>query len=203
MQSERPAYREHLSVDKRLAPLLVGHPVMQPEIRDDLWLYLTVAIMAQQLSTKVAAVIRQRFMDLYDGHPSPALVLQTGIPALRAIGLSNAKAAYVHNIARFTQESGISQAKLRPMDDAEVIAYLTQIKGVGRWTAEMLLIFALGREDVFSADDLGIRQAMQELYRLRPAGRRAFREKLLKISSKWSPYRSYACLHLWYHKDSK
>jgi DNA-3-methyladenine glycosylase II len=90
---------------------------------------------------------------------------------------------------------------LQPMTDAEVIAYLTQIKGVGVWTAEMLLMFSLGREDVFSAGDLGIQQAMIRLYKLSPDDKRKLKERMLSISEKWSPYRTYACLHLWHQKD--
>ena len=78
-----------------------------------------------------------------------------------------------------------------------VIAYLTRIKGVGRWTAEMLLMFGLGREDVFAIDDWGIQNAMIRLYKLDREDKKAFREKMLRISGKWSPYRSYACLYLW------
>jgi DNA-3-methyladenine glycosylase II len=202
MGSKRPPYFAHLALDERLKPLLAGHPAMELTVRKDLWLYLTVAVMAQQLSTRVASVIRQRFMDLYGGEPTPERVLATPVASLRAIGLSNAKAAYIHNIARFDLESGISLGVLQAMTDAEVLAYLTQIKGVGQWTAEMFLMFALGREDVFSAGDLGLQQAMIKIYRLRPGNKKAFRERLLKISSKWSPYRSYASLHLWHHKDA-
>jgi DNA-3-methyladenine glycosylase II len=88
------------------------------------------------------------------------------------------------------------------MTNEEVIAYLTQIKGVGRWTVEMLLMFALGREDVFAVDDPGIQNAMISLYKLDNSDKKAFREKILKLSSKWSPYRTYACIHLWRWKDN-
>lgn len=88
------------------------------------------------------------------------------------------------------------------MDNEEVIAYLTQIKGVGRWTVEMLLMFALGREDVFAIDDLGVQNAMISVYKLDRADKKKFREELLRISQKWSPYRTYACLHLWRWKDN-
>ena len=87
------------------------------------------------------------------------------------------------------------------MTDEEVIAHLTQIKGVGRWTTEMILMFALGREDVFAIDDLGIQQAMIKLYKLDNTDKKAFKEKMLRIAAKWSPYRTYACLHLWKWKD--
>ena len=88
------------------------------------------------------------------------------------------------------------------MSDEEVIAYLTQIKGVGRWTAEMMLMFALGREDVFAIDDLGIQQAMIKMYKLDRTDKKQFREDMLKISEQWSPYRTYACIHLWRWKDA-
>jgi DNA-3-methyladenine glycosylase II len=201
MKSKRPPYHDHLSRDKRLAPLLEAHPPLVLEPRQDVWLNLTGAVMSQQLSTKVASVIRGRFVALYGGNPRPELVLATEVPALRAIGLSNAKAGYVHNISRFALEKGMSLEVLQAMGDEEVIEYLTEIKGVGRWTVEMLLMFTLGREDVFSADDLGIQQAMTRLYRLKTDDKRVFREKLRKIASKWSPYRTYACLYLWRHKD--
>jgi len=92
--------------------------------------------------------------------------------------------------------------KLNKMNNEEVITYLTPIKGVGRWTVEMLLMFALGREDVFAADDLGIQNAMIGLYNLDRADKKKFRQQLLRISEKWSPYRTYACLHLWQSKDT-
>ncbi len=88
------------------------------------------------------------------------------------------------------------------MNNEEVIEYLTRIKGVGRWTAEMLLMFTLGREDVFAVDDLGIQQAMIKVYKLNKADKKKLREEMLQISARWSPYRTYACLHLWHHKDT-
>ena len=87
------------------------------------------------------------------------------------------------------------------MPDEKVIELLTQIKGVGRWTVEMLMMFTLGREDIFAVDDYGIQVAMKKLYKLDDTNKKAFKEKMLKISGKWSPYRTYACLHLWKWKD--
>ena len=88
------------------------------------------------------------------------------------------------------------------MSNEEVIAYLTQIKGVGQWTAEMLLMFSLGREDVFAVDDLGIQNAMIKLYEINYRKKKNLKEKMLLISSAWSPYRTYACVHLWRWKDN-
>ena len=106
------------------------------------------------------ALSDKRFLNLYTGKPSPEQILATPFETLRSIGLSGAKANYVQNVARFAMEFGMDHRVLAKMNDEEVIEYLTRIKGVGRWTVEMLLMFTLGREDVFAVDDLGIQQAM-------------------------------------------
>lgn len=197
------SYTIHLGRDKRFRKLLDQHDPFELKKRKNLCNYLCASIMSQQLSTKVAAVIHQRFVDLYGGkEPTPEQIVATPPATLRAIGLSNAKVSYVQNVARFAIEQGMDQKKLNKMDNEEVIAYLTQIKGVGRWTAEMLLMFALGREDVFAIDDLGIQNAMIGIYKLDRTDKKVFREKMLSISQKWSPYRTYACLHLWRWKDN-
>ena len=196
-------YLLHLSKDRRFKKLIGQHEPFSLKKRKDVPLYLIASILSQQLSTKVAETIHKRFLNLYDGRsPSPEEILSTPLETLRSIGLSNAKTNYVHNVARFALEEGMDHPKLSRMDNEEVIGYLTRIKGVGRWTAEMLLMFSLGREDVFSADDLGIQNAMIRLYKLDRADKRTFREDLLRISGKWAPYRTYACLHLWHWKDN-
>lgn len=201
MKSKRLPYLDHLSKDKHLETLLVGHPTLKPGATDNVWLQLTKTIVSQQLSTRVAEVIWKRFLGLFEGLPTPSKVLNADVEVLKTAGLSNAKANYIHNIARFSIENGMDAQLLQPMTDTEVIAYLTQIKGVGIWTAEMLLMFSLGREDVFSVGDLGIQQAMIRLYKLSPTDKKKLKDRMLKISEKWSPYRTYACLHLWHHKD--
>src|SRR3984885_8165625 len=108
----------------------------------------------------------------------------------------------MHNVARYDIECGLDYKVMGKMNNDEAIECLTRIKGVGRWTAEMLLMFTLGREDVFAVDDLGIQNAMIRLYKLDRADKKGFREELLRISGKWSPYRSFACLHLWNWKDN-
>ena len=193
----------HLAKDKKLAKILAA-PYEELNRRNNLPLILIGSIMSQQLSTKVAKVIHQRFLALYP-RKKPALkkILETPLPQLRSIGLSNAKANYVHNVARFFTEQKLSDKKLHSMGNDDLIALLTQIKGVGRWTVEMLLMFALGREDVFAVDDLGIQQAMIKLYKIDVSDKKAVREKMQQISVKWSPYRTYACLYLWKWKDKK
>jgi DNA-3-methyladenine glycosylase II len=196
-------YLLHLSKDKKLKRLIEVQEPLSITIRKNVPFYLIASIMSQQLSTKVADTLRKRFLALYDGRiPSPEKVLGTPFETLRSIGLSNAKTGYVHNVARFAVEQGMDHRKLSKMDNETVIAYLTQIKGVGRWTTEMLLMFCLGREDVFAIDDWGIQNAMIRLYKLDRTDKKAFREKLMFISGKWSPYRTYACMHLWRWKDN-
>jgi DNA-3-methyladenine glycosylase II len=196
-------YISHLTRDKKLKKLVETGEPHQLKKRKNLCTYLCASIMSQQLSTKVAKVIHNRFLALYEGkEPAPQQIIDTPFEQLRAIGLSNAKANYVKNVAQFELEHGMDHKKLHKMDNEEVIAYLTQIKGVGRWTVEMLLMFALGREDVFAIDDWGVQNAMIKLYKLDRTDKKKFREDLLRISAKWSPYRTYACVHLWRWKDN-
>ena len=196
-------YTTHLSKDKKLKKLIDSGQVFTLEQKKAVYLHLCGSIMSQQLSTKVADVIWKRFLALYEKKgPSPEQILATPHETLRSIGLSNAKASYIQNVARFALEQGMEWQQLKKMDNEAVIVHLTQIKGVGRWTTEMLLMFALGREDVFAVDDLGIQQAMITLYKLDSADKKKLREDMLRISAKWSPYRSYACLHLWRWKDN-
>lgn len=196
-------YITHLSKDKRLKKLIELSKPHQLKKRKNICIYLCASIMSQQLSVKVADVIYRRFLGLFEGNePSPQQILDIPFDTLRGIGLSNAKTGYVKNVAQFAIEQGMDIKKLNRMNNEEVISYLTAIKGVGRWTVEMLLMFALGREDVFAIDDLGIQNAMIHIYKLDRSDNKKFREDLLQISLKWSPYRTYACLHLWQWKDN-
>lgn len=196
-------YKKVLGLDPVMKTLIGEHGVLKLEYRENAWLHLCLSILSQQLSTKVAAVIRKRFLDLYgEDFPTPQQILDTPTETFRGIGFSNAKASYVHNVARFALEHGMDDALLSQMSNEEVIAYLTPIKGVGIWTVEMLLMFTMGREDVFAVDDLGIQNAMCALYRIRKTDKKKMKGRMLKISSAWQPYRSYACLHLWRSLDS-
>src|SRR5207237_3600968 len=114
---------------------------------------LSPSIMRHRLSTQLAKVLFTRFLELYDGkEPTTQQVAATPFKVLRGIGLSNAKTEYLLNVAEFFIAQKIDDKKIRKMPDEEVIALLTQIKGVGRWTVEMLLMFTLGREDIFAVD---------------------------------------------------
>jgi DNA-3-methyladenine glycosylase II len=195
-------YIAHLQKDKKLARA-IGEEVHELKLHPNIPVRMMASIMSQQLSTKVAKVIFKRFLDIYKGkEPKPQQVLDTPPETLRAIGLSNAKVSYVHNVARFCIEHRITDKKLLAMSNDEIVDLLVQIKGIGKWSVEMLLMFTLGREDVFAVDDLGIQQAMTKLYKLDAEDKKGMKEKMLKLSAKWSPYRTYACLHLWGWKDN-
>ena len=197
-------YINHLSKDKKLAKLLTSHEPFKLKFHKNICLRLCASIMSQQLSTKVAKVIYNRFLELYGGgEPTREQIVATPFDKLRAIGLSNAKTQYVLNVAQFAIDHKLDDKKLKKMSNEEIIELLTQIKGVGKWTVEMLLMFTLGREDVFAVDDYGIQVAMKKLYKLDDSNKKGFKEKMLKLSVKWSPYRTYACLHLWSWKDNK
>ena len=197
-------YLSHLSKDKKLAKMLTDHEPFKLKFHKNICLRLCASIMSQQLSTKVAKVIYHRFLELYGGEePTPEQIVATPADKLRAIGLSNAKTQYVINVAQFAIDHKLDDKMLKKMTDEEIVALLTQIKGVGKWTVEMLLMFTLGKPDVFAVDDYGIQVAMKKLYRLDDSNKKVFKEKMLNISKKWSPYRTYACMHLWNWKDNK
>jgi DNA-3-methyladenine glycosylase II len=194
----------HLNKDKRLAAIIATQQKYELQKRNQVHLHICSSIISQQLSTKVAAVIYTRFLALFPKKsPAAADIVAIPLEQLRGIGLSNAKANYVLNVCRFFIEHKVTDAHLHKMKDEELINFLVQIKGVGRWTAEMILMFTLGREDVFAVDDLGIQQAMTKLYKLDASDKKAMKEKMLKISAKWKPYRTYACRYLWGWKDGE
>jgi DNA-3-methyladenine glycosylase II len=195
-------YKTHLKKDKKLATLLDADTHVLKK-RKNIPIRLMASIISQQLSTKVAKIIFLRFLELYAGkEPTCAQVLATNPSLLRGIGLSHSKVAYVQNVASFFIDNALTDKMLYEMDPEEVITLLTQIKGVGRWTVEMLLMFSLGHQDVFAVDDLGIQQAMVKLYRLKYASKKEMKIKMLKKSLQWAPFRTYACLHLWQWKDT-
>ena len=196
------SYQRHLKKDKGLAELVKGEAYTLDK-RKNTAIRLIASIVSQQLSTKVAAIIFKRFLDIYKGkEPGMQAIIDTPFDILRGIGLSNSKVNYVQNVAQFFISQKITDKQLYAMEPEAVIELLTQIKGVGRWTVEMLLMFTLGHEDVFAVDDLGIQQAMIRLYKIKYTTKKELQTKMLKRSLAWAPYRTYACLHLWNWKDS-
>jgi len=167
---------------------------------------LVVAIINQQLSGKAADTIQKRFETLFAGaakkpggrgrakFPKPEDVLKMPTARMRKVGLSGMKVSFMKDLARKVLDGTVDFRAMKKMGDEEVIEHLVQVKGIGRWTAEMFLMFSLGRDDIFSYGDLGLRNAMQKLYKMRKHPTPAQAEK---IAAKWKPYRSLASRYLW------
>lgn len=166
----------------------------KPDKNTDFFAPLCREIIAQQLASKAAHAIIGRFRALFSNEPTPEAVLALPDQNIRDAGLSWAKVSYVKDLAQKTVDKSIHLAKLISLDDESVIEELVKVKGIGRWTAEMFLMFTLGREDVFSHGDLGLNKAIQRLY--------GFKEKptvneVEKIIIPWTPYKTHASLALW------
>ncbi len=160
------------------------------------------SIVSQQLSTKVADVIFDRFINLFpDGHPDPKALLGLDDQVLRSVGLSFQKAGYLKNVAQFSLENDLVGHDWSAMTDEEIIQFLTRIKGVGRWTVEMILMFTIGRPDVLPVDDLGIQQGFQKLYGLSETGR-DLKKRMVELAEPWRPHRTVGCRLLWRWKDA-
>lgn len=187
---------EHLSKNDPLMARLAGRIKLKPaKKRKNHFRSLVTAIISQQLSTKVADVIIGRFLNLYGGKfPSPPAILKTNNKKLRAIGLSYQKISYIKNLAKAIETRNLEINKLKKLSDEEVIAELVKIKGIGRWTAEMFLIFSLGHLDIYSYGDLGLKNAVKRLYKIDP---KYHTKKLAKLLDTWKPYRSVASRLLW------
>jgi DNA-3-methyladenine glycosylase II len=155
---------------------------------------LVQAIISQQLSTAAARTIGQRLRGLYDGRMTAAAIAATPDLALRAVGLSPQKVGYMRDLCAKVDSGALALASLDTLSDDAVIEALTQVKGIGRWTAEMFLMFRLHRPDVLPVGDLGIVKAIQRQYRLRKT---PTAERLTRIGEAWRPYRSVACWYLW------
>lgn len=162
---------------------------------------LVHAIMSQQLSTKAAATIAQRFNGLFGGRfPAPADVIATSDERLRSVGLSGMKTSFIRDLSQRTSDGTLRLDAFDTMTDEEVIDALTAVRGIGRWTAEMFLMFRLHRPDVLPVGDLGIVRAMQKAYRLRKVPTPA---RMTRMGEAWRPYRSVACWYLWASLDNK
>jgi len=167
----------------------------EPSHEADLWWSLVDAIISQQLSVKAAATIAGRVEALGGGaRPTPEALLALPDETLRACGLSRAKTVYVKDLAAKWLDNTLEPSRLPALSDDEVIEHLVRVKGIGRWTAEMFLIFTLRRPDVLPVDDLGLRVAVQRAYGLAD---RPGRAELERIGEPWRPYRSAATLYLW------
>lgn len=167
--------------------------------RSDHFRALIHAIIAQQLSTKAAATIEARFAAIFDGNPAPAAIASVSDEQLRSVGLSPQKLRYVRDLCEHLLDGSLDLDSLEHLGDEDVIVALTRVKGIGRWTAEMFLMFRLHRPDVLPVGDLGIVKAVKQAYRLRS---RPTPARLTKIGDVWRPYRSVACWYLWASLDA-
>jgi len=157
------------------------------------------AIVYQQLSGKAASTILGRVLALYDGrYPTPLELLATPDERLRAAGLSRQKLTYMRDLARHVHEEMLPVDQLHQLEDAQIIEALTAVKGIGRWSAQMFLMFRLGRPNVLPELDLGIRKGLQRAYRMRKLPTPA---RVQEIGARWSPYATYACWYLWRSLD--
>ena len=193
---------------KKVDPVLAA-VIKRTKLRDYDWTRrqnhfkaLVVAIVNQQLSGKAADTILKRFVALFPGKrfPKPEDVLTMPAPKMRRAGLSKMKVSFLKDLSRHVIRGSLNFRKIGRMGDEDVIVDLVRVKGIGRWTAEMFLMFSLGRDDVFSYGDLGLRNAMQRLYKLKKHPTPAQAEK---ISAKWRPYRTLASRYLWASIDNK
>jgi len=158
------------------------------------------SIVGQQLSTKAARTIYTRLTELFGGRaPTPRELLDTNPERIREAGLSRAKVAYLRDLAEHIERGELDLEALPELDDAEVAAQLTAVKGLGQWTVDMFLIFHLGRPDALPVGDLGIRRAVQIRYGLEGL---PDAKQLGQIADAWRPYRSLACLYLWSSLDN-
>jgi DNA-3-methyladenine glycosylase II len=192
----------HLRKDKVLKKIIDSIELPVRGKKANVYDSLIGSIVSQQLSVKAASTIHSRFLDLYGGiTPSPDQILTTDHETMRGVGLSNQKAGYMKNLAEYFLSKPIENKHWMSLSDEDIIKELSSIKGIGVWTVQMMLMFNLGRPDVLPTDDLIIRQFIIKYYKIEASSKKEELEKIHKVASKWSPYRSHACLYLWASKD--
>lgn len=185
------------SADSQLAQLIEKGgdcPLLQPPRQTELVPEMAKAIISQQISSKAARTIYGKLQQLHPNGISAITLLETPEDTLRYYGISRPKIAYLKDLAQKVMDGFPTIEELDLLTDEDIIQTLTQIKGVGVWTAQMLLIFRLHRLDVFPLNDLGIRKGVQKLYNLPEVPNPT---SLQEIGQKWKPYRSLACWYLW------
>ena len=190
------AARRHLvRSDTVMRDIVKGVGPYEIELRGPPYRSLLRAILYQQLTGPAAAAIEKRFLALFGGRsPRPQELLSTSPEAMRSTGVSRQKAGYLHSLAEHAEAGTLGNGRLHRKPDDEVIEIVTQIKGVGRWTADMLLMFCLGRPDVLPVGDLGVQNAMKKAYRLDAP---PDPPTMLEIAESWRPYRSAGAWYLW------
>ncbi|MBK7697287.1 MAG: DNA-3-methyladenine glycosylase 2 family protein [Saprospiraceae bacterium] len=203
MQSVSESILLHLHQDKILSPIIDKCTLTIHKAPLQLFDDLLRSIVSQQLSTKAAATIYDRFLSLFENKiPKPDQIKKQSDAQLRAVGLSGQKSAYIRNVVDHFDANNLYNRNWDNYSDGEIIDELTKIKGVGKWTVEMILMFSLHRPDVLPLDDLIIRNSMISFYNITSEKKQQVLD-LTQIAEKWRPYRSYACRYLWASKDLK
>ncbi len=193
---------EHLHKEPKISRVI--HAIEMPDFTPSQRIYfdLLESIVSQQLSVKVADVIFNRFLLLFpEKYPYPEQLIAFDIEHLRGVGLSKQKAAYLQNVAHFFTQHDVENKNWHEMSDDDIIEFLTQIKGIGVWSVQMLLMFSFGRPDVFPVGDLGIQQGMAKLFGLQETGK-DLKNKMLELAEPWRPWRTVACRYVWRWKDT-
>lgn len=196
--------QKHLAGDAALLPHILQFSeeldLYKPHTR--IYEVLIEAIIGQQLSGKAADSIRRTFRNAFNGMiPESHTLIQTQQETLRGLGLSNSKAQYLKNVAQFWIDNNLELTDWASMSEDAIIDLLTQIKGVGKWTVEMVLIFDLARDDVFPIDDLGVQNGLAFVYNKRKTAK-GFKKWALRQSARWSPYRSWGSRLMWKAYDA-
>jgi len=195
--------RKHLSKDPIMATIIKEVKLPKVNPAPNVFNALLSSITSQQLSTRVAEVIYGRVCGLYKKQVlTPKMILETDREMLRGAGLSNQKTNYFYNIATFFSEPGNKRIQWSRLTDEEIISRLIEIKGVGKWTVQMILMFTLHRPDVFPVDDLGIQLSIKEYYGVN-AEKKELKTKMIEIAENWTPYRTLASRYLWAARDKK
>lgn len=191
---------KHLLKDKYIGPLIKKHGpcTIKPQKKREYFESLVFSIVGQQLSGKAVDSIFGRLKDSLNGEVVPEKILRKHDKTLRACGLSFAKIRYVKDLARKVKDGGVEIHKMDKLSDEKILEELVSVKGIGRWTAEMFLMFSLARPDVFPIGDLGVRKGMKKLLKRdrKPQG-------FEKFALRWKPYRTVASWYLWKHVDEQ
>lgn len=190
-------YKKYLAkVDPILGALIKQVQPVTYLLQKNYFQALVEAIAGQQLSGKAAQTILNRVLALFKSKkfPTPQEYLKMSDTKLRSAGFSNSKVAYTKNVARFFMKREKEIKRIHKLTDEEVIKLLTEIKGIGVWSAEMFIIFSLGREDVFSYGDLGLRKGLQKVYNFK---KEPTLKQMKKIVKKWKPYRTHGARYMW------
>jgi DNA-3-methyladenine glycosylase II len=191
---------QHLKKDPVLGEIIRRHGKFAIEYRDPVFETLVRSIVYQQLSGRVASVIFGRLRDALGGKITPEAILKLRPQQMRKLGLSGQKTLYIRELSKHTKKGLVVFEGLSGMDDNAVVEHLTQVKGIGVWTAHMFLIFALRRPDVLPTGDLGVRTAIQKAWKLSELPKP---EEMEKIAAGWRPWASVASWYLWRSLDNE